>query len=120
MAIERDTLALRLRASVGYDAINGNAAERHICGKQMKEAADELDRMRGEMLSSLAAKSIRMERLQLAHDSCEKQLVEVAGILGGDARDVIGEDKSIVGLLRERLAEVATKGGWESDDREPQ
>ena len=49
MSIERDTLALRLRASVGHGAINGDSAERLICGKQMKEAADELDRIGAEL-----------------------------------------------------------------------
>jgi hypothetical protein len=38
-------LSGRLRASVKFDAHNGDSEERGICAKQMLEAADELDRL---------------------------------------------------------------------------
>jgi chromosome segregation ATPase len=41
-------ISKRLRASIGCDAINGDRFERSVCAKQMREAADELDRLRAE------------------------------------------------------------------------
>lgn len=35
----------RLRASVRFDAINGDAMERSVCGRQMIEAANTIDRL---------------------------------------------------------------------------
>lgn len=37
----------RLRASVRYNAINGDAGERRVCRNQMEEAAREIDRLPG-------------------------------------------------------------------------
>lgn len=38
------TLSDRLRASVRFDAVNGDAHERAVCVRQMIEAANTLDR----------------------------------------------------------------------------
>jgi hypothetical protein len=43
----------RLRASVIYDAVSGSSCERHICEGQMSEAADEIERLRGELAAVL-------------------------------------------------------------------
>ena len=42
-------LSKRLRASVKFDAINGTSSERAICGKQMIEAALEIERLTYEI-----------------------------------------------------------------------
>lgn len=39
-------LVARLRASVRYEAYDGDGHERRICGRQMSEAADEIERLR--------------------------------------------------------------------------
>jgi len=44
-----------------------------------------------------------IERLQAKVRSCEDQLVAIADYLGGDARDVVGDDKTIAGLVKERI-----------------
>lgn len=44
--------------------------------------------------------------LQAKADRDEEQLVQIVNFLGGDARDVKGEDKSIAGLVKERFAEL--------------
>jgi len=36
----------RLRSSLQCDAVNGNSFERSVCARQMKEASDEIDRLR--------------------------------------------------------------------------
>lgn len=38
-------IAKRLRASVKFDAVNGTAHERAICGRLMLEAAREIERL---------------------------------------------------------------------------
>ena len=38
-----DNLIKRLRASVRFDAVNGDAHERAVCARQMAEAADALE-----------------------------------------------------------------------------
>jgi hypothetical protein len=43
-----EQLCKRLRASIRMDAINGDSHERAVCAKQMKEAADEIERLRTE------------------------------------------------------------------------
>ena len=41
-------LPKRLRASVGFDAVNGDNFERSVCERQMLEAADEIEGLRGK------------------------------------------------------------------------
>lgn len=43
-----EQLCKRLRASIRMDAINGDGHERAVCAKQMKEAADEIERLQRE------------------------------------------------------------------------
>ena len=38
-----DDIANRLRASIRFDAINGDSFERSVCGTQMLQAADTID-----------------------------------------------------------------------------
>jgi hypothetical protein len=45
------TIERRLRASVGMDAINGDSFERSVCGKQMIEAATEIERLKAAIAS---------------------------------------------------------------------
>jgi hypothetical protein len=45
------TIERRLRASVGMDAINGDSFERSVCGKQMIEAATEIERLKTALSS---------------------------------------------------------------------
>jgi hypothetical protein len=55
----------RLRASVIYDAVSGSSCERHICERQMSEAADEIEQLRealakaneqvGDLINDVAA-----------------------------------------------------------------
>jgi hypothetical protein len=61
--VNNDTIAKRLRASVRMDAINGDATERSVCGRQMMEAADALDRYleRETMLGECAELLTRIE-----------------------------------------------------------
>lgn len=42
-------ITTKLRASLRCDAINGDSFERSVCGRQMREAADEIDRLRAEV-----------------------------------------------------------------------
>ncbi len=42
-------LSKQLRASLKFDAINGDATERAICAKQMNEAAHDLDQLRNAL-----------------------------------------------------------------------
>jgi len=39
----------QLRAAVRFDAVNGDANERHICANQMLAAASEIERLRAEV-----------------------------------------------------------------------
>ena len=39
----------RLRVSVDIDAVNGDSFERHVCEKQMSEAAKEIESLRGHI-----------------------------------------------------------------------
>ena len=39
----------RLRVSIGNDAINGDSFERHVCEKQMSEAAKEIELLRSKV-----------------------------------------------------------------------
>ena len=39
------TIADKLRASIKYDAINGDTFERSICGRQMLEAAEKIEKL---------------------------------------------------------------------------
>lgn len=44
-----EQLCKRLRASIRMDAINGDSLERAVCAIQMKEAADEIERLRARI-----------------------------------------------------------------------
>lgn len=44
----------RLRASVGFDAINGDRMERSVCGKQMLEAATAIVSLRTQLAAVTA------------------------------------------------------------------
>ncbi len=45
-----------------------------------------------------------LARLREKADSYGKQLIDIGTTLGGDARDVISEDKSIAGLVKQKFA----------------
>jgi hypothetical protein len=71
-------LSKRLRASVSMDAINGDTHERAVCAKQMREAADEIERLRIiEKLyeESCEAAYARGGVLDGAHPSASKEQV---------------------------------------------
>ena len=46
----------RLRASIKFSAFQGNSMERDVCGNQMREAAEEITRLRG--LVDMATRAI--------------------------------------------------------------
>ena len=54
-------LSKRLKASIRYEAINGNAFERSICGNQREEAARELD-IKDIIIGELREKLEKAER----------------------------------------------------------
>ena len=48
-------IAKRLRASVRYDAINGNSFERGVCGKQMLSAAEYIESLQSQLAATSSA-----------------------------------------------------------------
>lgn len=62
-------LVKRLRASVRMDAINGDAMERGVCGKQMLEAADRI-----------AEQDSQRERAERAEAECERLRDDLRGL----------------------------------------
>jgi hypothetical protein len=78
-------IADRLRASIKYDAINGDSFERSVCGKQMGDAAMGIEAallaMRGarDMLNE-SAKMHRLRKDEGHADMCEvhKKQLEIA------------------------------------------
>ena len=68
-------IAKRLRASVRMDAINGDGAERSVCGRQMLEAAAEIDRL--ESMVSLAQQECDGLRNKIAEELGEDLLRDI-------------------------------------------
>lgn len=61
-----EQLCKRLRASIRMDAINGDSHERAVCAKQMKEAADEIERLQRERDALRAERDELLEVLRNA------------------------------------------------------
>ena len=77
-------LSRQLRASIRFDAINGTATERAICGSQMIRAADRLDHLEAENARLRTKNSEWHRRVQAAdkavHDAerCVQEITEGA------------------------------------------
>ncbi len=52
------------------------------------------------------ARQTEIERLRDSDKVNEKQLVDIAAFLGGDARNVKGNEKSIVGLVKQKIKQL--------------
>lgn len=73
-------LPKRLRASVGFDAINGDAFERTVCAKQMLEAADEIEGLQGkkEQCLEYIDQMLRMKHRELGEQIEQMQAKQAA------------------------------------------
>jgi hypothetical protein len=91
-----NNIVKRLRASIGVDAINGDSFERSVCAAQMKEAADEI------------------ERLQNTLQLCADRACEAVEALPNDSG--IGKASDMVRLMALHDAIVAIRKALEVSD----
>jgi len=67
--VDMSDIVKKLRASIGWDAINGNSFERSVCASQMKEAADTIITLQVTLAekesdyTALKAENKRLKRL---------------------------------------------------------
>lgn len=82
-----------LRSSLQCDAVNGNSFERSVCARQMKEASDEIDRLRAAFAElsestrsialhaaeTIAAKDAEIARLRDEIDGLRNEVAQLCG-----------------------------------------
>lgn len=71
----------RLRASIQVGAYHGSPYERGICGRQMTEAADEIERLRAEV-AALRADAERYRFIRDNHEVRGRAMEIVYGMNG--------------------------------------
>lgn len=111
-------LEKRLRASVRFDAINGDSRERAICGRQMLEAANYIQQLEAERMARLSAPElatvavdagaldqlrVTVEAYDNAWDDDMPQLQKIAALhMVEAARSLLAGDKRSTTIQRRR------------------
>ena len=102
-------LPKRLRASLRCDAINGDSFERSVCAKQMREAADSLERADARIAE--LEQSVTDRNAKLAQLQGELDLARIG------AATVLAERDEAVSILAEWCSAIQRNGAdWDDWD----